>query len=285
MVTAAQALLLIAASAVAGAINSVAGGGTLVTFPTLVAAGTLEKVANATNTVALWPGQLSSLWGYRREVGQTARSVAPLLGIGLAGGVIGAELLIYTPASAFKAAAPFLVLTATVLFLVQDRVSRWLKARAAAAGEADALAVPAPSDSPNDAPAPEAPPAQALRLTPGVSLFLLGVAIYGGYFGAGIGILTLAALGLLGLTDLHQMNGVKNIFTLGINGVAAVLFMVQRIVDWPLVGVMVVGSLLGGYAGAGIAKKIGQKNTRRLVIAVGFLSAGWLLIQLFLGRR
>jgi uncharacterized membrane protein YfcA len=110
-----------------------------------------------------------------------------------------------------------------------------------------------------------------LRLTPAIALFLLGVALYGGYFGAGIGILTLAAFGLMGMTNIHQMNGIKNVFTLGINGIAAVLFIWKGLVDWRIAGMMALGSIFGGYAGAGIARRIGQKNVRRIVIAIGFI--------------
>lgn len=254
-----QGLLLIGASAIAGAVNSVAGGGTLLTFPALLAAGQLSTVANATSTVALWPGQLSSLWGYRQEIGQNAQSIVPLSVIGLVGGATGAFLLTRTPPGVFDRLVPFLVLLATVLFMLQEPLSRWQKARA----QKEPKSVAAETGDTDEA--------KPLRITPGVGLFLLGVALYGGYFGAGIGILTLAALGFLGLTNIHQMNGIKAIFTLGVNGVAAVLFVAQHLVDWKIAGLMTLGSLFGGWAGAGIARRIGQKNVRRVVIAIGFV--------------
>jgi hypothetical protein len=270
MVSWQQSLLLIGASALAGAINSVAGGGTLLTFPALLAAGQLSTVANATSTVALWPGQLSSLWGLRDEVRQNARSIVPLLVLGLVGGIAGALLLVRTPASVFDRLVPFLILAATAIFMAQEPISRWQKARAAAAAH----------DAPG--PGPEDLAHATLSLTPAVALFLLGISVYGGYFGAGIGILTLAAFGLLGMTNIHQMNGIKAVFTLGINGVAAVLFMVQGLVDWRVAGMMTLGSIFGGYAGAGIAKRIGQKNVRRVVIGIGLLlSLSLLRKQLF----
>ncbi|MBC8101906.1 MAG: sulfite exporter TauE/SafE family protein [Cytophagales bacterium] len=269
MVSLPQALLLIAASALAGAINSVAGGGTLLTFPALLATGQLSTVANATSTVALWPGQLSSLWGYKQEITQNARTIAPISGIGLLGGVGGALLFARTPVSTFDRLIPFLVLLATVLFMAQEPLSRWQKTRATTAG----AAVPVPPSAPNQ---------QAregiLHLTLPVGLFLLGIAVYGGYFGAGIGILTLAAFGLMGLTNIHQMNGIKAIFTLGINGVASAIFIQRGLVDWKIAGLMAVGSLFGGWAGAGIARRIGQKNVRRVVIAIGLLLTISLLI-------
>ena len=253
-----QNILLVVASAVAGAINSVAGGGTLLTFPALVyAAGVSALVANATSTAALWPGQLSSLYGFRREIRQNLVSILPLIGIGLAGGAGGAGLLLRTDPGVFARLVPFLVLVATVLFIAQEPLARWQRARAAVGAVRDDQAT---ENAPRE-----------LRLTAPVGLFLFGIALYGGYFGAGIGILTLAAFGFLGLTDIHQMNGIKAAFTLGINGVAAVLFVTQGLVDWRIAGMMAVGSIFGGYAGAGIAKRIGQKNVRRVVIAIGLL--------------
>ena len=259
--------LLIAASAGAGAINSVAGGGTMLTFPTLIAMGQLSTVANATNTVALWPGQLSSLWGYRSEIRQNTGAIVPLLVVGLIGGIGGAYLLVVTPSKIFDRIVPFLVLLATVLFMAQEPLSRWHKARAAQA------------EWTKSAGATENPAPEVLRLTPAVAFFLFAVAIYGGYFGAGIGILTLAALGFLGLKNIHQMNGIKNAFTLGINGVASLIFAFQHLVDWHIAGLMACGAIFGGYAGAGIAKKIGQKNVRRLVIAIGLGITLWLLYR------
>lgn len=266
-----QALLLVGASALAGAINSVAGGGTLLTFSALLATGQISTVANATSTVALWPGQLSSLWGYQKEIKQNARSVIPLSLLGLLGGVAGSILLTHTSPKVFDKIVPFLVLTATVLFMVQEPLSRWQKARAAV------NSLPGPKEPAEDA--PNAPP--GIHLTLPIGLFLLGVAVYGGYFGAGIGILCLAAFGLMGLTNIHQMNGIKAIFTLGINGVASVIFIFQGLVDWKIAGIMACGSIFGGWAGAGIAQRIGQKNVRRVVIAMGLL----LTLSLFIPRH
>ena len=261
-VTEAQAALLAGAAAIAGAINSVAGGGTLLTFPALTAAGQASTVANATSTVALWPGQLSSLWGYRREIGQNARAFVPLTVIGLLGGVAGAFLLVATPVKVFDRVVPFLILAATVIFMAQEPLSRWQKRRIEAMNGG---APPTPD-------ATSAPP-DTLRVTPPVALFLLAISVYGGYFGAGIGILTLAALGFLGLRDIHQMNGIKAVFTLGINGIAAGVFVAKGLVDWRIAGLMAVGSLLGGYFGAGVARRIGQKNVRRVVIGIGLVLA------------
>jgi hypothetical protein len=271
-----QSVLLVGASALAGAINSVAGGGTLLTFPALTIAGFASTVANATSTVALWPGQITSLWGFKSEIGQSARgaSLFGLVTIGLAGGATGAYLLTRTPTSLFDRLVPFLVLTATLIFMAQEPLTRWQKRRSQVhqATEPGATVAPVAPVAPGSPVAQEGQNAPTpLRLTGGVSLFLLLIALYGGYFGAGIGILTLAALGLLGLTNIHQMNGIKAVFTLGVNGIAAILFIVQGLVDWRTVGIMAIGSLFGGYAGAGIARRIGQKNVRRVVIAIGLV--------------
>lgn len=244
--------LLFLASAAAGAVNSVAGGGTLLTFPALLAAGYLTKSANATSTVALWPGQASSLWGLRREVKESLQgrmaAVWQLLAIGAAGGALGALLFTRTGETAFRLIVPYLILLSVVLFLVQEPLARRMKAREAA---------------------PEVDAGDTLQMSLPVALFLFGVAVYGGYFGAGIGILTLAALGMLGMRDIHRMNGIKAVFTLAVNGITVVLFAVGGLVHWRTAGFMAVASLIGGYAGAGIARRMGQKNVRRVVVAIG----------------
>ena len=264
-----DAAILFGASMLAGAVNSVAGGGTLLTFPALLAAGHPALVANATSTVALWPGQVSSLFGYRREIGETRAYMVPLSILGLIGGVVGALLLIFTPKSVFDQIVPFLVLLATVLFMLQEPLSRWQRARLARAAGGRA-----PGEVPVE---PGGVPQFTLGAIPGV----LAIAVYGGYFGAGIGILSLALFGLVGFRDIHQMNGVKNVFTLWINGVAAVIFLVKGIVYWQVALLMAVGSIIGGYSGAGIARRIGQKNVRRVVIGVGLVLSLSLLFRAY----
>ncbi len=252
-----QRVILVVASALAGMVNSVAGGGTLLTFPALLAAHQTSRIANATSTVALWPGQMSSLFGYRKEIGESRSAILPMVVLGFVGGILGAVLLLYTPSRVFDKIVPFLVLLATSLFMVQEPLSRWQRARMErsttdAAGKATGEPVP-----------------KTKGLWVWILLFL--VAIYGGYFGAGIGILILAALGFLGFSNIHQMNGIKNIFTLFINGVASLIFVWKHLVDWRIAALMAVGSIFGGYAAAGIARKIGQRNVRRVVITIGFV--------------
>jgi uncharacterized protein len=244
-----QGLLLFGAAMMAGMINSVAGGGTLVTFPALIWSGRPEIIANATSALALVPGTLSSAYGYRGETLKAPRKFLYLLIPSVAGGVIGAILLKRTPPATFAALVPFLILFATVLFMLQESVQRWLRSGVSVHQEATA------------------------SWMIGASFFQFLVAVYGGYFGAGIGILTLALLGIIGLSDIHQMNGLKNIFGSTVNGVAAVYFVFAGLVDWPSAALMAAGSIIGGYGGAGIARRMGQKFVRRVVILTGFAMA------------
>ena len=241
-----QGLLLFGAAVMAGMLNAVAGGGTLVTFPALVWSGRPEIIANATSAIALVPGTWASAYGYREELRKAPRKFLYLLIPSVAGGAIGAVLLKRTPPSTFAALVPFLILFATVLFMLQETVQRRLRAGASAHQEATA------------------------SWMVGAGFYQFLVAIYGGYFGAGIGILMLAVLGLMGLSDIHQMNGLKNIFGSMINGVAAVYFVFAGMVDWPSAALMAAGAIIGGYGAAGTARKIGQKAVRRIVIVIGF---------------
>jgi len=249
-------LVAFAAAFVAGAINSVAGGGTLLTFPVLIWIGLPSITANATSTVAIWPGSLGSVWGYRREL----RGVHPITYVltvpSVVGGVIGAVLLQRTPTHVFDRLVPMLILFATCLFMLQEPVQRMIGSGGLALH------------------------ARSRRWVVGAVLFQLLVALYGGYFGAGIGILMLAALGILGYTEIHQMNGLKTLFALFINGIAALYFVVMGMVHWPEALVMAIGAIVGGYAGAGVARRIGAKGVRRVVILVGFAMALSLLVKL-----
>jgi hypothetical protein len=248
-----HALLAFAAAFAAGAINSVAGGGTLISFPTLIWLGLDSVTANATNTVAIWPGSLGGMWGFRRELRTARPRMLALIVPSLIGGLAGAWLLRFTPPAIFDRLVPFLILFATFLFMGQEAVQRLLKT-------ADA----APHDS--------------WKWLAGAFVFQLFVGLYGGYFGAGIGILMLAALSILGLTDIHQMNGLKNLFALSINGIAAIYFIVYRMVYWPDALLMAVGAIAGGIGGSGLARRLGRTAVRRIVIAIGFGMA----ISLFL---
>jgi uncharacterized protein len=260
--------LLFLVAAIAGAVNSVAGGGTLLTFPALIWAGQVARLANATSTVALWPGQLGSLWGYRREVGRSHKAIGLLAVPSLLGGLAGALLLLGTDDATFAALVPYLILTATLLFAVQQPLARWRKVREEKEGgrpEAEEAGT-GTQDPSSFIPHPSSFPRARWIV---VLAFQFLVAIYGGYFGAGIGILMLAAFGFLGFRNIHRMNGLKNICGMCINAVAAILFIVHGLVDWRLASLMAAGSILGGYAGAGAAQRIGQENVRKIVILIG----------------
>ena len=250
----AHAALAFIAAFLAGAINSVAGGGTLVSFPTLIWLGLNSVTANATSTVAIWPGTVGSAWGYRRELRDAEPRFRVLIVPSLAGGITGALLLKWTPPSVFDRLVPFLILFATLLFMAQEPVQRLLKT----------------SD-------PEAH--HSTKWLIGALLFQLLVGIYGGYFGAGIGILMLAALSILGLQDIHEMNSLKVVFGGSINGIAAAYFIWARMVDWRYVLLMAVAAIVGGWGGAGAARKLGRTAVRRIVIAIGFGMAVSLFVK------
>lgn len=233
------------AAFLAGAINSVAGGGTLVSFPTLIWLGLNSVTANATSTVAIWPGTAGSIWGYRRELVSTERRLFALLLPSAIGGIAGAWLLRFTPPAIFDRLVPYLILFATLLFMAQSPVQSKLKMAKAGSH-------------------------RSARWLIGAMLFQLLVALYGGYFGAGIGILMLAALSIMGLTDIHQMNSLKVLLGATINGVAILYFVSNRMVYWPDVVVMAVGAIAGGWGGAGVARKLGGPTVRRIVIVIGF---------------
>ena len=240
-----HAALAFAAAFAAGAINSIAGGGTLLSFPALIWLGLNSVTANATSTVALWGGSFGGMVGYRRELRTAEVRLVSLVVPSLIGGLAGAWLLRFTPLAVFDRLVPFLILFATILFMAQEAVQRLLKTSDAAKHH-------------------------SAKWLAGALAFQLVVAVYGGYFGAGIGILMLAALSIIGLTDIHQMNGLKNFFALCINGVAALFFIFSGMVYWPDVLVMAVGAIAGGIGGAGLARRLGRTWVRRIVIAIGF---------------
>lgn len=239
--------VLFLAALAAGAINSVAGGGTLLTFPALLAVGIPSVAANATNTVALIPGSVSAYWGYRGEMGRSRRDLANLAVPSLLGGVLGALLAVRVGDAVFSHLVPWLILGATFLFLIQDPVRKWLDSK-----RGDKL-----------------DQAKSRRFGLSGMSFQFFVAVYGGFFGAGIGILMLALLGFLGQTNIHRMNGLKNFAAICINGVGAVTFIFFGRVHWPLAIVMAAGAVIGGFCGAGLARRVGQENVRRCVVAIG----------------
>jgi uncharacterized membrane protein YfcA len=254
------------AGIVAGAINSIAGGGTLVSFPALLWLGRDPIMANATNTVAIWPGSLAGAYGFRQELSTVKRWLLLLVIPSLLGGALGGWLLLRTPTSTFKALVPWLILGATVLLAFQEVISRRL------AGEPENPAATASATSTMVSPDNRQPTTDnqpPKHLVP-ILLFQFLVALYGGYFGAGMGILMLAALGLIGLTDMHQMNGLKNVLAVCINGIAAIYFVFAKSVNWNDVVIMMAGTIVGGFLGARLARRLGRVFVRRFVVAIGF---------------
>jgi uncharacterized protein len=237
----------------AGVINSIAGGGTLVSFPTLIWLGLPSVTANATSTVAIWPGTVGGMFGYRQEFRRVPMRMKALVIPGVLGGALGAVLLRWTPTATFDHLVPYLILFATLLFMAQAPVQAKLQS---AKGH------------------------ESARWLAGAMLFQFLVGLYGGYFGAGIGILMLAALSILGMTDIHEMNGLKNFLGGSINGIAALYFIWAGMVSWPYVLLMAVAAISGGYVGAHSAKRIGRTAVRRIVICIGFAMA----ISLFLKK-
>ena len=217
-------------------------------------------IANATNTAAVWPGSLGAVWGYRREIAQTAPRMYWLIVPSILGALTGAMLLRGTPADVFDRLVPLLILFATLLFAVQERIQRAVRSwPPAAAGSSLASAT---ASSP-------LPAASWSWLTAAMGFQFL-VSVYGGYFGAGMGILMLAAFAILGHEDIHQMNGLKNLLGVFINAVAAGYFILAGMVRGTDAIVMAFGAALGGVAAAGLARRMGRKAVRRAVIVVGF---------------
>ncbi len=247
-------LVIFAAAVLAGAVNAVAGGGSLISFPALVWFGLPSIVANATNTVALWPGSFGSMWGYRRELASTDRQMYLLVVPSFVGGLAGALLLRLTPTETFDRLVPLLVLFATCLFMAQEPLQRAL------------------GHNPHAA--------RSRRWIWAAALFQLLVGIYGGYFGAGIGILMLAALSILGSDDIHQMNGFKNLLAMCVNGIAAAYFIAMHMVSWREALIMAVGSIVGGVAGARVARRMSRRAVRRTVIVIGLSMAAGLMFRL-----
>ena len=245
MMPPAEILGLAAAAAVAGAINAVAGGGTLLTFPVLIFFGTGAVIANATSTVALVIGTAGSIFGFRRQIGAVRGWLIRFVPVSVLGGWLGSLLLTRTDERIFARLVPFLILFATILFLAQGAFRRF-------AGFAE-----------------KEPPSPHHRGVWIAIVFQFAVAVYGGYFGAGIGILMLASLGFLGLRDIHEMNALKNILGSLINVVAAAWFIRSGLIDWPKAGVMSIGALGGYYLGAHYSQRLPQQAVRRLVTAIG----------------
>ncbi|MEO9255123.1 MAG: sulfite exporter TauE/SafE family protein [Tepidiformaceae bacterium] len=245
---------LLVAAFIAGAINSVAGGGSLVSFPALIAAGYATKTANVTNTVALWPGYIGGSYGYRGELQRQRRRIIALAVPSIAGGLLGSAILLYTPDSAFDAIVPFLILFACAVMALQDRLSAFAASHRLQSQHDDHV------------------PVSLLVATFALSL-------YGGYFGAGLGILLFAGLAILLPDDIQHTNALKGLLSALINAVALISFVAFGPVRWLPAVVMAVGALAGGYLGVGVARKLGKRWLRLAVISYGLIVAIVLLVR------
>ena len=247
------------AGLLAGAVNAVAGGGTLISFPALLAAGLPAVSANTTSSVGLLAGYVGGSVGYRRELAGQGPRIRALAVVSVLGGVLGAVLLLVTPADAFRSLVPYLVLLSCALLAAQPRLAAYVKRR---------RPVPDP-----DAPEPRH------DISP---LVLVGVglaSVYGSYFGAGLGVLLLAVLGVLLQDGLQRLNALKGLLSLIVNLVGVLVFAFSGTVDWAFAGILAVSALAGGYFGVGIARKVPAEVLRGAVVVFGTVVAVVLLVR------
>jgi hypothetical protein len=245
MMTLPHEILLFIAAVLAGIMNSVAGGGSFISFPALIFTGVPPIPANATNTVAVWPGSVASVASYRKHLPKSPRVMAPLITISIIGGVLGAVLLLHTPQATFMSLVPYLFGIATLLFAFGRRLAKKL----------------------GQVVKPTRPPSWPTLV--GLTLAQFFIALYGGFFGGGMGILMLAMLEMIHIEDIHAMNGLKALLGSAINGAAVVTFIAAKQVEWPQAIVMIVGAIAGGYGGAHFAQKLDPRWVRAAVISVG----------------
>jgi len=247
--------LLVAIGAfAAGAVNSIAGGGTFFSFPALLAVGVPPVVANASNSVSLWPGSLAAAWAYRRELARHASLLPVLTVVASVGGAAGGLLLLASSNALFARLIPWLLLTATLLFAFSGPLARLLaRLRPAGAG--------------------------GPRTGVGAGLFQFVVSIYGGFFGAGMGILMLAALAIQGFEDLHEINALKNWLSAVIYSVAVATFVIANAVSWPHTLVMLATATTGGYVGAALARHVPSKWLRVAIIGIGMALSAYYFVE------
>ena len=242
-------ILLFLAGGAAGLLNSVAGGGSFVTLPTLLHVGILPVAANATSTFGVWPASVASAVAYRRDLEGTTRTALWLGGASLVGGLLGAILLVRTSDTSFMRLLPWLMLLATLTFTCAGMITA--RIGQSGAHEFRAWAVP----------------------------LQLAISVYGGYFGGGMGIMMLATFSASGMTDIHRMNGLKSVFGVAINLVALLTFIFNGSVVWMPGLTIAAGGILGGYAGAALARRLNRDHVRWFVIAIGWLMTGYFFLR------
>lgn len=248
--TTGRALLIVLAGLGAGIVNGVAGGGTLISFPVLLALGYPALTANVTNTVGIWPGYLGGVAGFREEIGDQRATVRTLAPVAVVGAIVGAVLLLTTSQAAFQEAAPWLVLLASALFAFQPLLRRLL------------------ADVGHDH------PTRRMLMFGGTFL----ASVYGGYFGAAMGVMFMAILGLALPDTLPRTSGLRTILSVLVNGVAAVAFMIAASLAWTVVALLAAGSLVGGWIGAHLARHLPAPVFRVLVVAIGLATGIKLLV-------
>ena len=246
-----DSIILAVAAFLAGILNSIAGGGTFLTFPALVYIGIPPVAANATSAVAVFPGYLGGVAGFRRELRQLeASAVIRLVILSLVGGLAGSLLLLVSSNEVFSVIVPFLLLAATACFAFQTHIQRWTSTSRFAA-------------------------------TPYGAIGTVSVSIYGGYFNGGLGIVLLALFSLWGMTDLNAMNGLKNAMSFVISAISVITFAVAGVVYWPAAVLMMIAAIIGGYAGAWLARKLSRTVVRNIVIVIGLSMSAVFFARLF----
>jgi uncharacterized protein len=239
-----------------GALNAVAGGGSFIALPALIYTGVGPVAANATTTLAMWPGSFASAIAYRREISVERSWLLSLGGVSLVGGLLGGALLVKTSDTTFLGLLPWLMLAAVATFTFGGAITaRWPASRS--------MSRPVPQRE------------NALGAPAWILALQLAIAIYGGYFGGGMGIMMLAAFSIAGMTDIHRMNGLKAVLSVAINGVALIAFIIDGAIVWRPGLVMVAGGIAGGYLGALIATKVGVPVVRWFVVGVGWLMTAY----------
>jgi uncharacterized protein len=253
-----HSILLFLAAMAGGIVNSVAGGGGFIAFPSLLFSGVPSINANATGTVALWPGTLASTGAYRKALSvDLFKRILPLIIITFLGSIIGSVLLLKTRQATFDKMIPWLLLIATLIFSFSNRVTAWVNRHHSGSG-------PSP------------------KRVIGITLLQACAAVYIGYFGAGAGIVMLALLAMMGIENIHSMNGLKTLLATCGNAVAVIIFIVARAVYWPQALLMLVGGGLGGYVGAWYAQKMEPRSVRYVVIILGYSMTAYFFWRMYL---
>lgn len=249
-------LIVSLASAAAGFVNALAGGGTLITFPALTFLGIPPIAANITNTVALCPGYFGATLAQRKTLFEQKKRLLFFLPIGIVGGIAGGLLLLHTSAALFKETVPFLILIATILLASQKRIQKWLLRKNENRGKSD-------------------------ECSSGAIIVIFLASVYGGYFGAGVSVIILAALGILLNDSLTRLNALKQAISFIVNAASAIYFLFSGKVLWPVAIVMALFSIMGGVLGGHLSDRIKESTLRLCVVIIGFSVSVYYFLHLF----